>query len=64
MSNQISKIHERSLRVAYNDAFSSFKHLLEKECDCTIHQRNIQFIAIELYKVVNKLSPEIVSEIL
>ena len=63
MNNQINKIHERSLRLAYNDEFSSFEQLLEKECDFTVHQRNIQFLAIELYKVVNKLSPEIMSEI-
>ena len=38
---------------------SSFSELLDKDKSFTIHERNIQSLAIELFKVVNRLSPKI-----
>ena len=63
LNNRINKIHERSLRLVYDDNFSSFEELLKKDNSFTIHERNIQNLAIELYKVVNRLSPEIMSHV-
>ena len=59
LNNRINKIHERALRLVYNDEESSFENLLLKDNSFTIHERNIQTLAIELYKVVNHLSPKI-----
>ena len=59
LNNRINKIHERSLRIVYNDEVSSFEELRIKDNSFTIHERNIQTLAIELYKVVNGLSPKI-----
>ena len=59
LNNRINKIHERSLRIVYNDKVSSFEELRFKDNSFTIHERNIQALAIELYKVINGLSPEI-----
>ena len=59
LNNRINKIHERALRLVYNDDESSFENLLLKDNSFTIHERNIQTLAIELYKVVNHLSPKI-----
>ena len=56
-------LHERCLRIIYNDKQSSFKTLLEKDCFVSIHDRNIQCLATEMYKVSNGLSPPIVSNI-
>ena len=42
--NLINKIHERALRIAYNDYTSDFKALLEKDCTAKIHQRNIHML--------------------
>ena len=64
LNNRINRIHERSLRVVYRDNVSSFGELLEKDNSFTIHERNIQSLAIELYKAVNHLSPEFMNEIL
>ena len=63
LNNRINKIHESSLRLVYDDNFSSFEELLKKDNSFTIHERNIQTLAIELYKVVNRLSPEIMSHV-
>ena len=64
LNNRINKIHERALRIVYQDDDSSFDHLLLKDGSFTIHERNIQTMAIELYKVINGLSPEIMKQVL
>ena len=62
-NNLINRIHERSLRLAYNDYISSFDTLLEKDNSVTIHQRNIQLLLLEIYKTLNGLNPSFMTEI-
>ena len=50
MNNKINRIHERALRLVYSDHVSSFDKLLEKDRPFSIHHRDIQCLAIELYK--------------
>ena len=57
INNKINRLHERCLRIVYNDNQSTFEELLEKDNTVSVHQRNLQFFAIELYKVVNGISP-------
>ena len=59
LNNRINKIHEKALRLVYNDSYSSFEELLKMDKSFSIHERNIQLLSIELYKVVNNISPEI-----
>ena len=63
LNNRITKIHERALRIVYNDDLSSFDELLNRDNSFTIHARNIQALAIELYKVINGLSPEMMNQV-
>lgn len=63
LNNRINKIHERSLRVVYDDSISTFEELLYKDNAFTIHERNIQTLAIELFKVINGISPELMSQV-
>ena len=42
---------------------SSFNELLQKDNVVTIHQRNLQALATEIFKIKNDLSPEIVKEV-
>lgn len=58
-NNRINKIHERALRLVYQDEISTFEDLLEKDKSFTIHERNVQGLGIELYKVAWRLAPEI-----
>ena len=59
LNNRINTLHERALRIVYQDRISSFDELLSKDGSFTIHERNIQTLAIELYKVWHGLSPKI-----
>ena len=63
MNRKINHVHERALRIVYNDYTTSFKDLLIKDKTVSIHHRNIQYVATEMYKVVNNISPSIIQEI-
>ena len=44
-------MQQRALRIVYNDCSSSFEGLLNKDKSVSIHQRNLQQLAIENFKV-------------
>ena len=46
LNNKINRLHERCLRIIYNDKTSTFKEFLEKDNFVSIHYRNIQARAI------------------
>ena len=50
LNNRINRIHERSLRIIYNDKSSTFEELLIRDKSVTIHQRNIRILATEVFK--------------
>ena len=62
-NNKINRLHERCLRIIYSDKQSSFQALLEKDGSVSIHNRNIQFLATEMYKVKNNLSVSLVTDL-
>ena len=62
-NNIIRNLHERCLRLIYNDKNSSSEELLTKDGSVSIHHRNIQALATEFYKIKNGLWPEIFTEI-
>ena len=63
LNNEINSIHERALRITYVDNVSSFQELLEKDNSVSIHHKNIQVLATEIFKIFKNLSPDIVREI-
>ena len=63
MNNKINRIHERTLRLVYSDNVSSFYDLLKKDRSFSILHRNIQNLAIELYKFFRGLSPSIMKNV-
>ena len=61
-NDKIIRLHERCLRLIYNDKKSPFKDLSEKDGSVSIHHRNLRALAVELFKVFKGLSPVIFAE--
>ena len=58
LNRRINKLHERALRVVYNNERCTFEELLEMDGSFTIHERNLQKLATEMYKVKHNLCPK------
>ena len=54
-NSKINRLHERCLRIVYNDKQSLFNELLEKDGSVSIRMRNIQISATEMYILINNL---------
>ena len=63
LNNKINRIHERALRITYNDKSSSFQKLFEKNNFVKIHHKDIKILATESYKFLQGLSPLLMNEI-
>ena len=52
-NNLINKVHERPLSLITNDENSSFETLFQNNKDITVHERNLQMLMVEVYKIIN-----------
>ena len=59
----ISSAHERYLRLIQQNYSFDFEVLLENANEKPLHQKCIELLMIEVYKYLNGLSPDIVSDI-
>ena len=51
LNHKINRLHERCLRVIYNDGHSSYDELLNLDNSVSIHHRNLQILATEMFRV-------------
>ena len=63
LNSRVNKLYEMALWIVYQDYVSSFTELRKKDNSTTIHNKNIQLLATELFKVKNGLSPPFMNEI-
>ena len=63
INNKINRLHERALRIVYSDFKSFFEGLHMKDNSFSIHERNIQSLAKEIYKFLNGLSPSFLNNV-
>ena len=61
LNKKINKIYERASRIAYSDHKTNFWELLKIDKSVTIHQKNLQYLLIEIYKVKKGISPKIMN---
>ena len=62
-NKKINRVHYKFLQILYEDDTSTFEQLLDKHNAFTVHQRNIQNLLIEMYKVKNKQGPALLNDI-
>ena len=55
-NNLINKLQESALRITYKDQLTDFKSLISNHNEITIHQRNLQILKTEMYKIINHIA--------
>ena len=63
LNNKINKLHERALRIVYKNSNLSFQELLTLDKSVSIHHRNLQKLATEMYKIKNNIAPFLMQEL-
>ena len=65
LNNRINKLHERCLRMSsvFNKKSSNFEELLELDGFVSVHTRNLETLAAELFKVSKNIAPKILKDI-
>ena len=60
--SRVQKIHLRSLQVFDNTYDTTYDELPPINSDVSIHQRQLCFLVIEVFKSVNKLNPHLMPD--
>ena len=63
LNNTINNVHEKALRIVNSDYKSTFQVSLDKDAFFSVHHRNIQILALEIYKHIHGISPVIMGEV-
>ena len=61
--NKINKLHERALRIFYDDDILTFDQLLAMDKSFCIYHQNIQRLLIEIYKAIRDISGNSLKEL-
>ena len=62
LKNKTNQMYERALRSVYQNKLS-FSELLYLDNFVTVHQKNLQVLVTEIYKVKNGRAPRIMTDI-
>ena len=63
LNAKVNKIQEIALRIVYKSSHADYETLLKLDNAVSIHQRNLQYLMIEIYKTKKSLNPSCMSEI-
>ena len=64
LNTRIKRIHERALRIVFNDNVPSFDEPINNRSrSVTVHHINLQFLATEIYMALHNLSSVLMSEL-
>ena len=54
LDDEIKRLHKKALRIVFLDVKTNFDKLLKNCVSFTIHHRNIQTLAIEIFKFLTE----------
>ena len=63
LNSKINKLHERALGIVHKNPNLTFQQLLNLDKTHCIHHRNLQKLAVEMFKVSKKLVPAPIQEL-
>ena len=64
IESKINRLHERVLRIIYSEFNASFENFLEIDGAVSIHVKNIQILATEIFKISKTFSAPLISKLL
>ena len=62
-NKKINQVHYKFLKILHDENNLTYEQLLKKYNEFTVHQKNIQKLMIEMYKVKHNLKPSLLYEI-
>ena len=62
-NDKINDLYEKALRIVYSDYKTTFQELLNDDASFSVPHRNIQTLAMEIYKHILGLLPGIMGEV-
>ena len=62
-NRKMDRFHKRYPSIFYNSKQSSLKELFENDSSVSVHERNVQVLATEIYKVINDFPPTHINKI-
>ena len=62
-NNKINSLHEQMLIIVYKDYKFFFMELLSGDKSFTVHHKNVQKLAIKMYKVKNEVCQKIMLDL-
>ena len=63
LNHKINRLHERCLRIIYNDGHSSYDELLNLDNSVSMHHRNLQMLATEMLKLYTRSATNVLNEL-
>ena len=63
LNNKLNRLHERALRIVYKNSHLTFEELLLQDKSFSIHHRNLQRLATEMFKIKNNIAPTLMQEL-
>ena len=63
LNHKINRLHERCLRIIYNDGHSSYDELLNLDNSVSMHHRNLQMLATEMLKLYSRSATNVLNEL-
>ena len=63
-NNLNNRVHESGLKLTYrNETNKEFQQILREKNETTIHQKNLQVLMTEVYKIVNDIASPIINSL-
>ena len=63
VNSKINKLQKRAFRLVYNDRQLTIEELLDKDKSLSIHHRNLQVLATEMFKLYSNVAPDIMNNV-
>ena len=63
VNSKINRFNERALRIVFSDFNRSYENHLKKDGTDSIHVKNLQILATEMFKISKKFSVPLMSEL-